>query len=125
MWLIASFDLPSTGHEAAKRYRRLRKVLISSGFSFVQKSVAWRWCENHEHCDGIIAKVLKPLSVNGDMLFFFDPRLSFQEYNARLRRECSSSAGRPAAVDDFCLISDRNGDILLIKYQKTVMCFGI
>lgn len=78
MWLIASFDLPSTGHEAAKRYRRLRKVLISSGFSFVQKSVAWRWCENHEHCDGIIAKVLKPLSVNGDMLFFSIPDSAFR-----------------------------------------------
>lgn len=78
MWLIVSFDLPSIGREAAKHYRKLKKTLASCGFSAVQKSVAWRWCEDHERRDGVIAKVRRQLSEDGDLLFFSIPDDSFQ-----------------------------------------------
>lgn len=78
MWLIVSFDLPSVGSEAARRYRKLRKALTACGFSAVQRSVAWRWCEDRERRDGVIGKVRKQLSGEGDLLFFSIPDDSFQ-----------------------------------------------
>ena len=78
MFLVVSFDLPSVGAGTAKRYRELRKSLAACGFSAVQKSVAWRWCEDREHRDAVIARILKHRSDSGDLLFFSIPDEAFR-----------------------------------------------
>ena len=79
MWLVASFDLPTKTSGAAKRYRVLRKALISGGFTAIQKSVFWRWCENDEHRRRVLKKILKAVPAGGDLLFFAVPDGAFSE----------------------------------------------
>ena len=69
MWLVASFDLPAGGRADAKRYRMLRKKILAAGFSFVQESVAWRWCADHDQSRGIIGRIRKHIPAKGNVLF--------------------------------------------------------
>ena len=77
MWLVASFDLPMPDAAAAKRYRKLRKKLIACGFTSVQKSVFWRWCEDPARRDGMVRKLLNEPAVPGDILIFSIPDGAF------------------------------------------------
>lgn len=70
MWLIASFDLPAEDRADAKRYRVLRKTMLAAGFSFVQKSVAWRWCADREQSKWMIDRIRKVIPEKGNVLFF-------------------------------------------------------
>ena len=50
MWIVIAFDFPS---DNAADYRRFRKSLLRSGFSFIQKSLCWRWVHSAEKADSI------------------------------------------------------------------------
>lgn len=78
MWLVASFDLPAKNHVDLKHYRQLRKTLIATGFSFVQKSVAWRWCADREQCGWFIRRIQKVFPQKGDILFLQLPDATFE-----------------------------------------------
>ena len=79
MWMIASFDLPTNSPAAPKRYRLLRKTLIACGFSSVQKSVFWRWCDNPDRRDAVVRKLSKAVPDSGNLLIFQLPDNAFAQ----------------------------------------------
>ena len=54
MWISVIFDLPSVTANDRKKYRQMRKMLLSSGFALIQRSLFWRWVENKEVADSLI-----------------------------------------------------------------------
>ena len=49
MWIIALYDIPTTNKEYVKEYRRLRKFLLSEGFTMEQYSVYTKHCPGMPH----------------------------------------------------------------------------
>ena len=79
MWLVVAFDIPVEPDENKKLYRCLRKLLISNGFSFPQKSLAWRWVKSG-NCADRIQKKLYAVSQqkNCNILMFQIPDTALQ-----------------------------------------------
>lgn len=102
MWIVASFDLPAGDRADARRYRLLRKTLIGSGFSFVQESVAWRWCANREQAGWAIARIRKAIPQKGSILFLQMPDASF---GATVHLEDGESLPPPVPPDPWLVFS--------------------
>ena len=79
MWLVVAFDIPVEPDENKKAYRSLRKLLISNGFTFFQKSLAWRWVQSGNGADKIQKKLYAvSQNKNCSLLMFLIPDAAFQ-----------------------------------------------
>lgn len=66
MWLIAAFDIPSDDEKA---YRSFRKLLLSNGFSRVQKSLYWRWADSRERVESLCKRLSAGVKTGHFLLF--------------------------------------------------------
>ena len=75
MWLIAAFDIPS---DDGKGYRSFRKLLLSNGFSMVQKSLYWRWVDSPERVKSVRNRLSAGVRA-GHLLLFQCSERSFRK----------------------------------------------
>ncbi len=59
MWIIALYDMPTGKKDYAREYRRLRKFLLSEGFTMEQYSVYMKHCPGMPHVHKIKKKLKK------------------------------------------------------------------
>lgn len=57
MWVIVSFDIPTTDAVSRKKATQFRKNLLGDGFRMFQYSVYARHCTSRENADAHIARV--------------------------------------------------------------------
>lgn len=57
MWVIVSFDIPTTDTVSRKKAAQFRKDLLGDGFRMFQYSVYIRHCTSRENADAHIARV--------------------------------------------------------------------
>lgn len=79
MWISVIFDLPSVTANDRKNYRQMRKMLLSSGFALIQRSLFWRWVENKEVADSLIHRMQQNLPNTGNIIFLCIPDVSFKK----------------------------------------------
>lgn len=65
MWLIVTFDLPTTHKADRKAYAQFRKGLQALGFTMRQYSVYERHCPSREKAEAYIEKVRRILPPRG------------------------------------------------------------
>lgn len=102
MWLVASFDLPAEDTTDAKRYRLLRKTILAAGFSFVQRSVAWRWCVDREQSAGVVGRIRKAIPQKGDVLFL---QMSDASFGTMIHVTDGESRNPPSPPDPWLIFS--------------------
>ena len=78
MWISVIFDLPSVTANDRKNYRQVRKLLLSSGFALIQRSLFWRWVENKESADSLIHRMQQKLPSTGNIIFLCISDTSFK-----------------------------------------------
>ena len=79
MWIAVAFDLSVITVEERKNYRSMRKKLLASGFSPIQKSFLWRWVENAEMADALIKRLQKFIPPQGNIIILRIPDTSFKQ----------------------------------------------
>lgn len=67
MWLVISYDIPSPDSAI---YRKIRKIMLKSGFSFPQKSLGWKWIPSAERAEAIRKKICSETGSSGHLIFW-------------------------------------------------------
>ena len=80
MWLVVSYDIPA---QEAKAYRKLRKALVHSGFSFPQKSLGWKWVHSAERAEAVLRNIRSAASASGHLLSWRLPDHIFADGQCR------------------------------------------
>ena len=103
LYALAGHHIPLVACDRKAMPVGLLKVLTVCGFSAVQKSVAWRWCEDAEQCGNIIAKVRRGRAMKeGDLLFFSIPDEAFRRTVHLAGEELLVP---PAPPDPWCIFA--------------------
>ena len=98
MWIIVSYDFPS---DDPAQYRRFRKCLLKCGFTFIQKSLCWRWVHSMEKAGSIQSAVRNALQSSGNILLW---QLSDRSFASAFFWEDRRSVAMPDPPDPWLVL---------------------
>lgn len=67
MWVIVTFDLPTTTPDERRQYTKFRKFLLDDGFTMMQYSVYMRHSASDENASVHIQRVKSKLPADGEV----------------------------------------------------------
>lgn len=98
MWIVISYDFPS---DKPVWYQHFRKGLLKSGFSFVQRSLCWRWVHSPERAESLCNSVRTALPPGGKILLW---QLSDRAFASASWWEDGKSAAMPTPPEPWIII---------------------